>query len=76
MYVSYYGRIFAQQDAAVGAYSDTVTVTINFYGRTTTALAIPSPASHLPGTDRLITQRPGHRCFARRGRGASCVASR
>jgi len=30
VYVSYYGRIFAQQDAAVGVYSDTVTVTINF----------------------------------------------
>jgi len=30
VYVSYYGRIFAQQDARVGAYGDTVTVTINF----------------------------------------------
>jgi spore coat protein U-like protein len=30
VYISYYGRIFAQQDATVGAYSDTVTVTINF----------------------------------------------
>jgi spore coat protein U-like protein len=30
VYVSYYGRIFAQQDAATGAYSDTITVTINF----------------------------------------------
>jgi len=25
-----YGRIFALQDAAVGSYSDTVTVTFNF----------------------------------------------
>lgn len=30
VYVNYYGRVFAQQDAAVGAYSDTITVTINF----------------------------------------------
>ena len=30
VYISYYGRVPAQQDAAVGAYSDTVTVTINF----------------------------------------------
>jgi spore coat protein U-like protein len=30
VYISYYGRIFAQQDATVGVYSDTVTVTINF----------------------------------------------
>ncbi|MFL5311272.1 MAG: spore coat U domain-containing protein [Myxococcales bacterium] len=28
--VQMYGRIFAQQDAAVGAYSDTITVTFNF----------------------------------------------
>ena len=28
--VPFYGRIFAQQDAAVGAYSDTITVTFNF----------------------------------------------
>jgi spore coat protein U-like protein len=28
--VPLYGRIFAQQDAAVGAYSDTITVTFNF----------------------------------------------
>lgn len=30
VYVNYYGRIFAQQDAATGAYSDSITVTINF----------------------------------------------
>ena len=28
--VSFYGRIFAQQDAAVGVYSDQLVVTINF----------------------------------------------
>jgi spore coat protein U-like protein len=28
--VPFYGRIFAQQDAAVGNYSDTITVTFNF----------------------------------------------
>ena len=28
--IQMYGRIFAQQDAAVGAYSDTITVTFNF----------------------------------------------
>ena len=28
--VQMYGRIFAQQDAAVGSYSDTITVTFNF----------------------------------------------
>lgn len=28
--VPLYGRIFAQQDAAVGSYSDTITVTFNF----------------------------------------------
>jgi spore coat protein U-like protein len=28
--VQMYGRIFAQQDAAVGGYSDTITVTFNF----------------------------------------------
>jgi spore coat protein U-like protein len=28
--VPLYGRIFSQQDAAVGAYSDTITVTFNF----------------------------------------------
>jgi len=28
--VPFYGRIFAQQDAAVGTYSDTITVTFNF----------------------------------------------
>ena len=28
--VQMYGRIFAQQDAAVGNYTDTITVTFNF----------------------------------------------
>jgi len=28
--IQMYGRVFAQQDAAVGAYSDTITVTFNF----------------------------------------------
>lgn len=28
--VTYYGRVFAQQDVSVGAYTDTLTVTINF----------------------------------------------
>ena len=28
--IPFYGRIFAQQDAAVGNYSDTITVTFNF----------------------------------------------
>jgi spore coat protein U-like protein len=28
--IQMYGRIFAQQDVAVGAYSDTITVTFNF----------------------------------------------
>jgi spore coat protein U-like protein len=30
VYVSFYGRIYALQDAAVGTYGDSVTVTINF----------------------------------------------